>query len=476
MELTQEQIIEIQLELRRRDFHRFVASTVPNFVDGWLYQHLCKRLAQFMEDVRNKKSPRLIVCMPPRHLKSESISVRFPLWCLLNNPSWEVIVSTYGSSLSERLSRRARSLMSEQYVQTLWPLARVDPNHFSVKEWKVFFGKNYSTPTTYKAVGRGGSLTGSGAHILICDDLIKDQAEADSPKVRDDMWHWFNSVARTRLTPGGGIIIVNTRWHKDDITGRLIAESENKSGDTWEILNFPAIAEEDEEFRKMGEALHPQRFDVEALLKMKRALPNRWWDSLYQQRPASAGGEILKARWFREFDVAPEMDMIIQSWDLRFSRSQTAGSSFVVGQVWGARGSKRYLLDEMRGRWSYTESRDAIREMCGRWPQATAVLVENKANGPAIESDLEGEVPGLVLYDPRGDKIQRLERVSPLIRAGDVYLPPMDQATWVKDWLAEVCNFPRAPNDDRVDAMSMALAYLHELRSEIGAVQTMQLL
>jgi len=172
-------------------------------------------------------------------------------------------------------------------VQTLWPLARVDPNHFSVKEWKVFFGKNYSTPTTYKAVGRGGSLTGSGAHILICDDLIKDQAEADSPKVRDDMWHWFNSVARTRLTPGGGIIIVNTRWHKDDITGRLIAESENKSGDTWEILNFPAIAEEDEEFRKMGEALHPQRFDVEALLKMKRALPNRWWDSLYQQRCVS---------------------------------------------------------------------------------------------------------------------------------------------------------------------------------------------
>lgn len=476
MKLTNEEFLQIQLELRKRDLHRFVESTVPNFSDGWLYKVLCEKLQKFAEDVREKKSPRLIVCMPPRHLKSETISVRFPVWGMLNNPGWEIIVSTYGSNLSERLSRRARSLMTEQYIQTLWPTARLDPNQFSVKEWKMFHGSNFAIPTTYKAVGRGGALTGSGAHILICDDLIKDQAEADSARVRDDMWHWFNSTARTRLTPGGGIIVVNTRWHKDDITGRLIAESDAKTGDHWEVVNFPAIAEFDEPFRKVGEALHPERFDLPALEKMKRALPNRWWDALYQQRPASVGGEILKARWFNEWDVAPEMDIIIQAWDLRFSRSQTAGSSYVVGQVWGARGSKRYLLDEMRGRWSYTESRDAIREMCDRWPQATAVLIENKANGPAIESDLEGEVSGLVLYDPRGDKIQRLERVSPLIRAGDIYLPPHDQAPWITDWLGEVCGFPRAPNDDRVDAMSMALAYLHELKSELGTVHAMHLL
>lgn len=476
MTLSESQYIAIQLELRKRDFHRFLSSTVPNFVDGWLYNVLAEKLKKFAQDIRDQKSPRLIVCMPPRHLKSETISVRFPVWCMLNNPGWEIICTTYGSALSERLSRRARALMTEKYVQTLWPHARIDPNQFSVKEWKMFHGAEFNLPTTFRAVGRGGALTGSGAHCLICDDLIKDQSEADSSRIRDDMWHWFNSTARTRLSPGGGIIVVNTRWHKDDITGRLIAESESGTGDKWEIVNFPAIAEHDEQYRKLGEALHPARFDVFALEKMKRALPARWWDALYQQRPTSSGGEILKSRWFTEWDTPPEMDMVVQSWDLRFSRSQSVGSSYVVGQVWGARGAKRYLLDEMRGRWSYTESRDAIREMCERWPQATAVLIENKANGPAIESDLENEVPGLILYNPRGDKIQRLERVSPLIRAGDIFIPPKDVAPWIDDWLGEVCAFPRAPNDDRVDAMAMALAYLHELRSEIGSIQTMQLL
>jgi predicted phage terminase large subunit-like protein len=457
----------IELELRRRDFHKFLASTFYGFVDGWFYQVLCKELQQFMLDVRAKKSPRLIITVPPRHLKSETCSVRFPLYCLLNNPDWEVVVTSYGQTLAERFSRKARALIENEHVKSLWR-HEYDRNHFSVKEWKI--GKEMQGGT-YKAVSRGGALTGAGANCLLVDDPLKDVVEADSKLIRENLWDWYSGVARTRLAPGGGVIVVQTRWHEDDLVGRLIAEEKsNPEADQWCKLEFKAIAEEDEQHRKAGEALHPERMNVIELSRTRSSMVPRLWDALYQQRPSRPGGTIIKESWIKYYSHIDlnDMDEMIQTWDLRFGASQKSGSSYVVGQVWARKGAQYFMLDQIRDRMDYVGSRDAIRELSTRYPQAIAKLVENKANGPAISSDLASEIDGIVLFEPRGDKIQRLERIAPLFMAGNVYI--CGDAHWTKNYVAELLAFPTAPNDDQVDATTQALAWFKERGGELDDI------
>lgn len=466
-----------EIEMRRRDFHSYVRSTFPEFVDGWVYRDLCGRLKQFMLDIRAKKSPRLIVCLPPRMGKSSIVTVRFGGWCLLNNPTWEVIVGSYSRSLVNRFSRFARSLIeSHPYVQRLWPTVQLSDNHASVEEWRV---KRTDLPEyvgggTYRAVGKGGSVTGSGANCLILDDLLKDAKEADSQTAHASIWDWYTSTARTRLTPGGGILIVMTRWSPDDLIGRLLYEEKNNpEADKWDLVEYRAIAEENDAYRSVGESILPERWTSEELLKIKANTPPRWWEALYQQRPSQQGGNLFKENNFKRYLAAPDrkdFDQVIQVWDLRFSKSQAKTSSFVCGWVIGMRGGQFFILDEMRGRWSYAESREAVRSLSEAWPEAIAKVVENKANGPALESDLEVEIPGIILYDPRGDKFQRAERVLPLCMAGNVYFPADEVAPWAKDAIAELTLFPRGSNDDRVDCLSMGLSYMLETASQVLTV------
>lgn len=467
------QAILAELENRRRDFHRFVSETFPGFKDGWVYQVLCAKLREFMLRVRREESPRLIICFPPRHGKSETTSIRFALWCLLNNPEWEIVVASYAQSLSSRFSRRARALVDHEFVQSLWDV-KLDPEHAAVQEWRVMVEGQRTQNGTYRAVGRGSGVTGTGAHVLIADDLIKDQQEADSLTVREALWNWWTSTAFTRLSPGGGALIVQTRWHEEDLIGKLQKEMGREGAEQWEVLSFPAIAEHDDQYRKRGEALHPPRYSAAALKSIEGVLPTRWWDGLYQQRPRAAGGVIVHTDWLKHWDTLPpleEMEEIIQSWDLRTGKSQEASTSFVVGQVWGRIGANRYLIDQVRGRWGYVQSRDAIETLRDRYPMCIAKVIENKANGPAISDDLQDSVEGMVMWNPRGDKVQRLERVSPLFRAGNVFIPPAERYPWVRDYIAELTSFPNAPNDDQVDCTSMALGYMQENGAGIGDVE-----
>lgn len=456
-------------EYRRRDFHAFVKNTFPDFVDGWVYSDLCARLRQFMLDVRDKKSPRLIVCLPPRMGKSQINTVRFALWCLLNNPNWEIIVGSYSRSLVHRFSRAARSLVeSHEYIKNLWPKIRIADDHSSIEEWRIEEEGSpaYLTGGTYRAVGRGGSITGSGAHVLCLDDLIKDASEADSQLIHDSIWDWYASTARTRLSPGGGVIIVQTRWNVMDLIGRLQKEAaDNPKADKWDVVEYRAIAEENEKYRKAGDSILPARWSNDEMERVKNNTIPRWWDALYQQRPIIRGGNLFKDSYFRRYTYMPDIldfDHIVIVWDLRFGKSQRKSTSFVCGWVIGMKGGQFYILEEDRDRWSYAQSRDRVQAMAARWPLAMAKVVENKANGPALESDLEENVSGIVLYNPRGDKYQRAERVLPLCMAGNVFFPSDDIAPWAKDAMAELCAFPSGANDDRVDCLSMGLSYLVE--------------
>lgn len=456
-----------ELELRRRDFHNFLRQTTPDFIDGWFFHVLCKKLTEFMLAVRAGTRPRLILSVPPRHGKSQTCAVRFPLWCLLNNPDWEIVVASYGQELAERFSRHARALLPHDYIRSLWKI-NPDPKHSAVREWKLNHGKPFGT---YKAVGRGGALTGAGAHVLCIDDALKDTQEADSLTIRENLWDWYCGVARTRLAPGGGILVIQTRWHVDDLVGRLIREQANDKAEQWDVLQFQAIAENDEPQRKAGEPLHVERFSLQELEAARASMAPRLWEALFQQRPTQPGGNIVKDDWIKTYNVdelsLSECDEVIQVWDLRFGKSQAKTSSYVVGQVWARKGANAFLVDQLRGRWDYAESREMVRVLSARYPEALAKLVENKANGPALESDLQDEIPGLILVDPRGDKIQRLERVIPLFRAGNVHVP---RTPWLNDYKRELTAFPDGENDDQVDCTSMALGWFHEKTKDVDDV------
>lgn len=451
---------KFELELRRRDFHKLIQNTIPNFVDGWIYFDISNRLRKFMLDVREGKSPRLILCMPPRMGKSVISSMRFPLYCLLNNPTWEIIVTTYSQSLVNRFSRFTRNLLeSDPYIKKMWPNASLAKDHAAVEEWRVVFDKNKKIEGgTYRAVSKGSSLTGSGSSVICIDDTCKDAEEANSVTSRENLWDWYSSVARTRLAPGGGILITQTRWNPDDLVGKLLKEEKNTEGaDHWELIEYKAIAEQDEKYRKAGESILPERWTIEQLLKTKASMIPRYWDALYQQRPVAAGGNLIKEDWIKEWSTLPEMDQVIQVWDLRFGKSQAKTSSFVVGWVIGKCQGNYYLIHEVRGRWSYAETRNEILALSEKFPAAIAKVIENKANGAAIESDLEDQVEGIILFNPRGDKIQRAERILPILISGNFYIPINS-----RDIKNELTAFPNGADDDRVDVLSMGLSWFYE--------------
>jgi predicted phage terminase large subunit-like protein len=302
----------------------------------------------------------------------------------------------------------------------------------------------------YRAAGVGGGITGEPADILIIDDPIKDFAEAVSDTTRNSVYDWLTSTALTRLQEGGGVIIMATRWHQDDPIGRLL----QTQPDRWKLINFPAIAEQDEEHRRIGEPLSVERFSLETLLKKKSEMSAYQWGALYQQHPSPLGGGIFKREDWRYYRQLPDkFDELVQSWDCAFKDKQT--SDFVVGQVWGVKGADKFLLDQVRGHLSFTETVNALRSISLKWPKAHAKFVEDKANGTAVIEMLKHEIPGIIAVEPNGGKEARAHAVSCEVEAHNVYLP--EGQPWVHDFIEECAAFPNGAHDDQVDAMTQAL-------------------
>lgn len=294
-------------------------------------------------------------------------------------------------------------------------------------------------------------------NCILIDDPIKDRAEADSATIRNKVWDWYTSTLYTRLAPGGGLIVIQTRWHMDDLTGRLL----NPNSENWRVVNFPAIAEHDEKYRKVGEALHPERYDLAALNRIKKAVGSRDWAALYQQRPVPAEGAVFKQEWIKYYTQAslpPVFNTVLISWDMTFKDS--AASDFVVGQVWGKNGANFYLLDSVRGRWDFVKTLEMFQVLANKWPKALKKLVEDKANGTAIIQTLKKSISGIKAITPKDSKEARAYSITPLWEAGNVFIPDPKTAAWVKDFEAEILSFPSAAHDDQVDAMTQALAEL----------------
>lgn len=299
-----------------------------------------------------------------------------------------------------------------------------------------------------------------GGEYIIIDDPIKNREEANSPTWREKLWSWYASTLYTRLEKDGCILVTLTRWHDDDLAGRLL-EKMQAGGEKWEILTLPAAYEEAtrqiyDVRSKEGEALWQWKFSEQDLQTTKVTVGTYEWNAMYQQRPQPAEGVIFKREWMGSFfRELPRSLMLIQSWDQPFTKSE--GSAKCAGIVMGRRGADIYVCDVVNDKMEFVESVAAMRTLTAKWPQARAKVVENKANGPAIVSLLKKEIPGLVEFNPKGSKEERALSVTPYFEAGNIHF--MD-APWAHDLIDDLLRFPSGKYKDTVDALVQGILYL----------------
>lgn len=478
--ITREQAIhELKRRASRQSLSAFITFTKRDYLLGWVHKEICDKLDKFLEDVQNKKSPRLIICMPPRSGKSEIVSRRFPAYAFGRNPELQIIATSYSSDLSQRFNRDVQRIIDDEAYFEVFPettlagkKANAETRGSYIRTSDLFEIVGHTG--VYRSAGVGGGITGQGADILLIDDPVKDRAEANSATIRNSIWDWYTSTAYTRLSPGGGVIVMATRWNLDDLIGRLIENMNTGAGDTFTVINYPAIAENDEPHRNKGEALHPERYDLSQLEKIRKTIGSRDWAALYQQHPIPDGGSIFKAEWIKywtDTSVPAQFDQQLISWDMTFKDSKN--SDYVVGQVWGKKGADFYLLDQVRGQWDFVKTREMFLLLARKWPRATRKLVEDKANGSAIISELQKTVSGIIPITPKESKEARASAVTPFFEAGNVYIPDPDRTPWVSAFEAELFNFPAGAHDDQVDSMTQSLAYF---RNKAGFMLTPELM
>lgn len=431
------------------------------YVHRGIYEHgehtryLCKKLQQ----VESGEIDRLMIFLPPRHSKSMTCTETFPSYFIGRNPDRRVIQTSYGDTLARKFGRANRQKI-EGFGKAIFDIS-ISHDTSAADNWGIneYRGGMIST-------GIGGAITGEGADLLIIDDPIKNKEEANSKTYRDKVWNEWQNTLRTRLHPGARVIVILTRWHEDDLAGRLLNPEYGEVED-WDIVRLPAVAEQDDLLgREEGESLWPEHgFDEKWAEKTEKAVGASTWASLYQQRPTPEKGSMVQKHWWQFYNTPYDpvtnrvgsffLDELIQSWDLTFKN--TEGTDMVVGQIWGRSGANFFLLDQFRARMDFPTTLQAFINLTNKWPMTNLKLVEDKANGPAIISMLSKTIGGIVPVTPVDSKESRMAAVSPYIESGNVYLPSLAVAPWIESYIDELTSFPKGANDDQCDATSQAL-------------------
>jgi predicted phage terminase large subunit-like protein len=432
------------LELEQTEFHL-----------NWHIEILAAKL----EDVRLGRCKRLVVNVPPRHLKSHAISISFAAWLLGHNPTKKILSVTYAQDLSDNLARRSRTLMTSGFYEALFD-TRLSKGREAVSDFETTDG-GYRLSTSI-----GGVLTGRGADIIIIDDPLKaDDALSDSR--RRSVNEWYDNTLRSRLNSqeDGAIIIVMQRLHADDLVAHV------QQNEPWEVLSFPAIAERDEmydittpygrrrSFRRPGDILQPALLSAATLEIYRRAMTEYNFTSQYQQDPQPPAGIIVKRDWLKFYDPSDtpdEFDQIVQSWDTANKDSELA--NFSVCTTWGLKNDLIYLLNVFRRKLNFPQLKRSVRELA-ELHHADVVLVEDKASGTSLIQELRADGFSKVEASPSldGDKIMRLHSQTAKIEGGFVLFPR--EAAWLEIYVHELVSFPNAKNDDQVDSTVFALAW-----------------
>lgn len=429
-------------------------------------------LIEKLHDVEAGRLDRLMVFWPPGHAKSKYSSEYFPAWYIGRNPKKTLIHATYGTDFAERFGRKIRNaLRTDRYEQIFGPTLSEDSR--AAGEWETVKGGEY------KAAGVGAGITGRRADLGLIDDPVKSRKEADSPTYRQNTWEWYLSDFRTRLKPGGAIIIIQTRWHEDDLSGRILPKDYDfrsgwvtaRDGERWFVLNFPAICErtDDGTGRQIGEALWPEYIGLPMLQQLKKTQGSRNWDALYQQRPRPGEGGIFKEAWVRRYAaIPPEANMVVHSWDTAQKPDQINDPS--VCTVWNlGRGAPGYWLrDVFRDQIDYPTLRRKVINFAER-DRPAAILIEDKSSGQSLIQDLRNSTTlPIIAIEPLGDKTFRANEVSAMVESGLVYLP--ERAPWLIDYEGEFFGFPLSTNDDQVDSTTQFLKWVNGWSGRIESV------
>lgn len=404
--------------------------------------------------VANGELTRVMVFMPPRHGKSEYVSRYLPAWWLCRFPDQRIIHTSYAASFSRLWGRRTRNVIAEWGPR----LAGIDVSDESsaADEWEIA-----GHTGGMKSTGVGGDVTGRGGNLIIIDDPVKNAEEALSQTVQESNWEWWESTLRTRLEPGGAIFLVQTRWAEFDLGGRL-KDAMREGGDQWEIVEFPAVAEEHDALgRQPGEALWPQRWPLDALERIQGGLSAYWWQSLYQQHPTPPSGSIFKWSYLSHRWTAQPRPAFVGMYVDSAWKTGVANDYSVIA-VWGTDGVWLYLLDVWRDKVESPDLNTAIVTYAGKWRPERVVIEDTAAGTASIQSLRRTHALPIIPWQPHGSKVQRAEAVSGFFESGKVLLPPDGpDFPWLNEWIVEHVRFPGG-HDDQVDTTSMALEDMYK--------------
>lgn len=432
-------------------FKRLVWSAYQHAPHLSLVDSMLQQVVRCVDTNGEEGISHLIVEMPPRHGKSQSISRLFPTWFLGSHPDMRVILSSYGTTLAERHSYYARNVLRSPRYKAIFPDVHLAEDSQAAARWSI-----YRHDGGMDALGIGGGVTGKGGNILIVDDPVKSREEAESFLIRQKTFDWFNDDFYTRREPGAAVIIVMTRWHEDDLVGRLLLQDPER----WSVLRLPAIAEEEDPLgRSPGEALWPERFPLPALEDIKNRIGVYSWNGLYQQRPTAREGFRFKRSWFTIVDATPAIAKRARYWDKGGTEGDGAYTAGVLLAL--APDNRVYVEEVIRGQWGATEREAVIRQTAEldaqRYDHTVVTFIEQEPGSGGKES-AQATIRNLAGFNvrrdhPVGDKDVRLDPFEAQAGAGNVYLL---RGRWNHDYIEELCAIPFGRYRDQADATAGA--------------------
>ena len=457
-EAAQQKVGQLVAEARKvvtrqkaaNDFMAYVNYVWPSFIHGRHHE----KMARAFERVARGEVKRLIINMPPRHTKSEFASYLLPSWFLGMYPGKKIIQTSHTAELAVGFGRKVRNLVDSDAYKDIFPDVALQSDSKAAGRWATNYGGDYF------AIGVGGAVTGKGADLLIIDDPHSEQEAALSetnPEIYDKTYEWYTSGPRQRLQPGGAIVVVMTRWSKKDLTGQVLKAAAQRSGEEWEVIDFPAIL-------PSGKPLWPQFWSLKELAALKEELPNGKWMAQYMQQPTSDVSAIIKREWWQIWpdDEPPFCEFLIQSWDTAFLKTER--SDYSACTTWGvfykpdATGINRaniILLNAFKSRMEFPELKQRAMQEYKEWNPDTLVVEAKAAGSPLIFELRAMGIPVQEFTPTKGnDKIARLNSVADIFASGMVWVP---NTSWAEELVEEVASFPSGEHDDMVDSMSQAL-------------------
>jgi len=449
-----------ELESRRAntaaymDLVEFCKRMQPDYIVGKHH----KILADLLMSIERGDKDRICVNIPPRHGKSQLVSIMFPAWFLGRNPGKKVMMVSHTTDLAVDFGRKVRNMIASEEYKEIFPTVALAQDSKSAGRWNTNVGGEYY------ACGIGSALAGRGADLLLVDDPHSEQDVINGNfGVFEKAYEWFTFGARTRLMPQGRVAIIQTRWHMDDLTGRVTKDMvQQPRADQYEVVEFPAILEVQEDEELVEKPLWPEFFDLDALLRTKASMPTFQWNAQYQQQPTAEEASIVKREWWGSWepDDPPSCEYIIMSLDAAAETHNRA--DYTALTTWGVFFNENegihniILLNSIKKRMEFPELKNLAMEEYAEW-EPDAFIVEKKSAGTALYQEMRRMGLPVSEYTPHrgtGDKLARLNSVADIVASGLVWAPP---TRWAEEVIEEIAGFPFMSHDDLVDSTVMAL-------------------